>query len=316
MLSTAVRNTESSSLYMEMSPKLIVISGSPQGTVFSLDEDEVSIGREAVNQVRLVDPSVSRRHALIKRDCEHFKIVDLNSLNGTSVNGVPVLERLLEHGDHIAIGDVLLLLLLQASEEDTMRPRVDFDESKLATQSTVRLRRQDAFYLHPEKVLSVLPPTARVARDLNTLLKVSTIINSIQDLEKLQGRLLELILEVIPAERGVVLLAEGDSEELVPLATANRASDAGGTIRVSRTVSMQALREGVTIMCNDVSSDESLGPAASLVGAGVSAILCVPLVLWGKRLGVIYLDTGDAASGFDEHHLQLLTAIAGITAVT
>lgn len=300
---------------MEIAPKLIVISGSPQGTVFSLDEDEMSIGREAVNQVRLVHPSVSRRHALIKRDGEQFKLVDLNSLNGTSVNGVPVLERFLEHGDHIAIGDVMLLILLQASEEDAMPPRVDFDESKLATQSTVRLRRQDAFYLHPEKVLSVLPPTARIARDLNTLLKVSTVINSIQDLEKVQGRLLELILEVIPAERGVVLLAESDSEELVPLATANRASDAGGSIRVSRTVSMQALREGVAIMCNDVSADKSLGPAASLVGAGVSAILCVPLVLWGKRLGVIYLDTGDATSGFDEHHLQLLTAIAGIAAV-
>lgn len=315
MLGASVRDAESHSLYFEMAPKLIVISGLPQGIVFNVDEDEFSIGREAANQARLVDPSVSRRHALIKRDGGDFKLVDLNSFNGTSVNGVPVLERFLEHGDQVAIGDVLLLFLLQATEVDAPPPRVDFDESKLATQSTVRLRRQDAFYLHPEKVLAVLPPTARVARDLNTLLKISTVINSIQDLKKLQHRLLELLLEVIPAENGVVLLAEGDSEELVPSVTASRATEAGATLRVSRTVSTQALREGVAVMCNNVSTDESLGPAASLVGAGVSSILCVPLVLWGKRLGVIYLDTSDAAAGFDEHHLQLLTAIAGITAV-
>jgi transcriptional regulator with GAF, ATPase, and Fis domain len=316
MLGAAIHTPrESSNLDIEMAPKLIVIAGSPQGAVFILGEDELSIGREAVNQIRLVDPSVSRRHAIVKREDEHFKLVDLNSFNGTSVNGVPVLERLLEHGDQVAVGDVLLLFLLREAEDDANLPRVDFDDSQLATQSTVRLRRQDAFYLHPEKVLAILPPTARVARDLNTLLKISTVINAIQDLEKLQHRLLELLFEVIPAEHGVVLLAEGSSEELVPSATASSKTGAGSTILVSRTVSTQVLREGVAIMCNDVSTNEPIGPSESLVGAGISGILCVPLVLREKRLGVIYLDASDPAARFDEHHLQLLTAIAGIAAM-
>src|ERR1041385_7468385 len=96
-----------------MNPKLIVIAGPPQGATFELADTDVSIGREAINQICLVDPSVSRRHALLKREGDSFKVVDLESLNGTFVNEVPVSERLLEHGDRVAIGDILLLFLLQ-----------------------------------------------------------------------------------------------------------------------------------------------------------------------------------------------------------
>ena len=295
-----------------MTPKLIVITGSLQGTTFDLGGDESSVGREAGNDVCLLDPSVSRRHALIKKDGDRFKLVDLDSFNGTFVNGVPVSERLLQHADQITVGDVMLLFLLREVEEAAPAARVNFDDSKLVTQSTVRLRGQDAFYLHPEKVLSVLPPTARIARDLNTLLKISTAINSIQELGDLQRRLLELLLEVIPADRGVILLNEGEPEGLVPSATVSRSRDEG-PISVSRTVSAQVAREGVAVLCNDVAADESLGPAASLIASGVSSLLCVPLVLPEKNVGVIYMDAADAA--FDEQHLQLLTAIAGIAAV-
>jgi len=298
-----------------MTPKLISISGALQGTVFGLGEDELSIGREAVNQVRLVDPSVSRRHALISREGEQFKLVDLNSFNGTFVNGVPVLERILEHGDQVAVGDVLLLFLLHDPEEDEEPPRVDFDESCLETQSIVRLQRQDVFYLHPEKVLAVLPPTSRIARDLNTLLKISTFINSIQELDKLQQRVLELLLEVIPAERGAILLTGYDSEELTPTASVSRSQGVEETMRVSRTITAQVAREGVAVMSNDVSADASLGPAESLIGSNVRSLLCAPLMLPERNLGVIYLDTAEAAAAFDEHHLQLLTAVAGIAAV-
>jgi len=298
-----------------MLPKLIVISGSPQGAAFSLDHDEVSIGRVASNRICLVDPSVSRKHAVIKQENEQFKLIDLNSFNGTCVNGVPVLERALQHGDHVALGDVLLLFLQHEVEEDATPVRIDFDESKLATQSTVRLRQQDTLYLHPEKVLAILPPNARIARDLNTLLRISTSINAIEDLMELQRCLLELVLEVIPAEHGVVLLIDIAADELQPSAVRSSTTIGGKTVLVSRTVSTQVLREGVAMMLNNVSADESYGLSASLVDAGVSAILCVPLAFSEKPLGVIYLGAKDPAAHFSEEHLQLLTAIAYVAAM-
>jgi transcriptional regulator with GAF, ATPase, and Fis domain len=298
-----------------MPPKLIVISGSPSGAIFNLDHEETSFGREASNHVRLVDPSVSRKHAVIKHSDGHFKLLDLNSFNGTSVNGVPVLERDLQHGDHVALGDVLLLFLRHEVEEDVIPVRIDFDESELATQSTIRLRQQDALYLRPEKVLAILPPNARIARDLNTLLKISTSINAIEDLAELQRCLLELVLEAIPAERGVVLLTDGLADELQLSAIKSFTTAGVKAIVVSRTISTQVLREGVAMMFNNISADQGARPSASLVDAGISAILCVPLVFSEKALGLIYLDARDPAVGFSEEHLQLLTAIACVAAM-
>jgi Nif-specific regulatory protein len=297
-----------------MNPKLIVIAGASQGALFELDGDAVTVGREATNDVRLADASVSRRHCELLREGAHFKLVDLDSFNGTYVNGVPVSERVLEHGDHLAVGDILMLYAVQDAEE-AAPPPVRLDEGGFETRSVMLLRRQEAFYLQPEKVMSILPPTARVARDLNALLKISTAINSVQGLENLQRRLLELVLEVVPAERATILLLSGHGpDDLVPSVSLSRAPGGGEEISVSRTVALQSLREGATLLSNDLAASPHLDPGVSLAGE-VRALLCVPLAVLEKGLGVIYLDTRSGAVGFDEHHLQLATAIGGIAAV-
>ncbi|MCA1615222.1 MAG: sigma 54-interacting transcriptional regulator [Acidobacteria bacterium] len=296
-----------------MTPKLIAITGPVPGTVFDLTEDEVSIGREPTSSVRLVDTSVSRRHSLIKREGDCFKILDLDSFNGTYVNGLPVIEQSLKHGDQIAVGNVLLFFLVDDAEEEVVRPSVQFADANFVTQSTIMLRRQDAFYLKPEKVLTALPPTARIGRDLNALLKISTAVNSISNCDELQRRLLEMILEIVPAERGAILLVAEGSEEFVSSVSSGKLSGPDETIRVSRTAALRAMREGAGVLCNDISTDAALGPAESLQGAEVRALMCVPLALPQKTLGVIYLDTGNMVMAFDEHHLQMVTAIAGIS---
>ena len=70
----------------------------------------------------------------------------------------------------------------------------------------------------------------------------------------------------------------------------------------------------VAILSNDFVENENSG-SPSLVAARVSSLLCVPLVAFDKPLGAIYLDTSSRVAQFDEAHLQLLTAIAGIAAV-
>src|SRR5437016_2057033 len=102
---------------LPIKPRLIAISGSFRGTTIAIDADETSIGRDRENVVRLDHPSVSRRHCLIKRDREQITISDLDSYNGTFVNGVPVEEQVLAHGDQIEIGDIFLLFLMHEDEE-------------------------------------------------------------------------------------------------------------------------------------------------------------------------------------------------------
>jgi Nif-specific regulatory protein len=70
----------------------------------------------------------------------------------------------------------------------------------------------------------------------------------------------------------------------------------------------------VALLSNDLFATEGLSDAPSLVEASVCSVLCVPLIIFDKSLGVIYLDTSDRTARFDEGHLQLLTAIAHISA--
>jgi transcriptional regulator with GAF, ATPase, and Fis domain len=303
-----------------MDPNLIVISGVLRGTTFTLLEDEAFLGREPANSLCINEPSISRQHCRITRVKDssageegRFTILDLDSYNGTFVNGLPIKEQQLAHGDQIAVGDLTLLFLLHETEA-APHPATQSDEGNLITRSTVRLRAEDALYLRPDRVLAELPATARVARDLNSLLKISTTINLISDLRPLQRELLQLILEVIPAEREAILLVDGSQEAFASIYGWNRLRGQDDSIKVSQTITNQVLREGVALLSNDLFETEGLGERPSLVEARVCSVLCVPLVFLKKQLGVIYLDTSDPVARFDEGHLQLLTAIAGIAA--
>jgi Nif-specific regulatory protein len=298
-----------------MNPRLVAIAGPLKGTILTLSEDEVSIGRESSNQLCISDLSLSRRHCLIKGAAGQFTISDLNSLNGTFVNGVPVKERILAHGDQIKIGDSVLCFLLEENEVAPTTSSVQLDEGKLVSQSTVQLRMQDALYLHPEKALAVLPLTARLVRDLNALLRISTAINSIRSRGALLRQLMELIFEVIPAERGAILLTEEHQEGFSSVFTWDRRLGPDQPIQASRTICRQVLGEGVAILSNDVRESESFRFADSLIASPVRSLLVVPLIVLEEVLGVIYLDTSDPMDRFDEEDLQLLTAIAGMAAV-
>lgn len=298
-----------------MGSRLIAITGALKGTVFALTEKESSVGREASNSITLSDPSVSRRHCLIKERAGKFEITDLNSFNGTFVNGVPIEQHPLEHGDQIAVGDILLLFLLD-EEIDLPDPYVvQLDEADLVTRSTIRLQREDALYLSPERVLAALPATARIGRDLNALLKISTIVNSIRNLKQLQQQLLAAIFEVLPARRGVILLVGKNPDEVISLFGCDKATQTEQPISVSRTVTSLVMREGAAILSNDICESAALAQAESLVAFNVKSVLCVPLIFFDTVIGVIYLDSNDALSRFDERHLQLMTAISVIAAV-
>jgi len=87
-------------------------------------------------------------------------------------------------------------------------------------------------------------------------------------------------------------------------------------VNVSRTVVERVIRGGVTVLVNDIATSDSLRTAESLVTARISSLMCVPLMVIENIIGVIYLDTSDPLVRFDEGHLQLLMAIAGIAAVS
>jgi transcriptional regulator with GAF, ATPase, and Fis domain len=297
-----------------MNPKLIITTGPLRGTIFDLSEEEITVGRDPSNQICLPDLSVSRHHCIIKKEAGQFYIIDLHSFNGTLVNSIQVDQQPLTHGAQIAVGDILLLFLEDGNAEPAMS-LVQLDENDIVTGSTIRLFREEALYLNPEEISAALAPTARIACNLNTLLKISTIINSTRSSMKLQEQLLRLIFEVIPTERGAILLVGKNGRDIVSLIGYDKTEAQKQPVKVSKTITDQVIREGAAIIANDVRENEAFNTAQSLISFQTRSLLCVPLEILGSVRGVIYLDTINPNVKFDEDHLQLMMAIANIAAV-
>ncbi|HUA14840.1 MAG TPA: sigma 54-interacting transcriptional regulator [Verrucomicrobiae bacterium] len=298
-----------------MQPRLLAISGPLKDSTIPLSEVEATLGRDPTNTVAVVDPSVSRKHCRLYREEDgRFQIKDLDSRNGTMVNGVTVKEQWLHHGDEIAIGDSLFLFLLEEEGRAIVPSRVEFDEGRPTTETKL-IHPKEVVYLQPDRLLRELPATSPLARNLSALLKISRVVHAIRDLEDLQAQLLDLIFEVVPASRGAILLAEGTAQEFSSLYARTRQAGQPQLVRVSRTVARQVLKETVAILGVDVPASGQLRDVESLASSEVRSLLCVPLTVFQRVIGCIYLDTTNPASRFNEDHLQLMAAIAGISAV-
>jgi hypothetical protein len=86
-----------------------VLEGLERGRVFAELDAPVTIGREEDNHIQLNDDRVSRFHAKLQADGDRVILTDLDSTNGTRVNGHPVQIRVLQPGDLVTIGRCLLL---------------------------------------------------------------------------------------------------------------------------------------------------------------------------------------------------------------
>ena len=297
-----------------MRPRLLALSGPLKDSTIALSAGEITIGREASNGIAITDPSVSRKHCLLSGQDGKFHVRDLASRNGTLVNGAAIEERRLEHGDEIATGDSSFLFLVEDEELAPAVGRVEFEEAQFTAETTI-LHPRDVVYLQPDRLLRELPATSRVARNLNALLKISRILHAIRDLNELQGQLLDLIFEVVPAGRGAILLADKEGQHFNSLFARMRQAGQAQSVTVSRTIARQVLEQGVAILGSDVPGSEELRDVASLAASQVRSLLCVPLTVFERVIGCIYLDSDSLSNRLLEDHLQLVTAIAGISAV-
>jgi Nif-specific regulatory protein len=288
-----------------MNPRLTAIAGRLKGSIFTIEDLPVVIGRDTTATLCIADASVSRRHSQIEKEEEDFVILDLESLNGTFINDVPVKRRKLAHGDRVRIGDSQFIFLRHEGDVNSKSSEVRFDDGQIISGSTLQVRFNDALYL--------------MARDLSALMKVSTTINAIRGVEELQKTLLELLFEVVPAERGAILLIDpspqGDEKEFGSVFGLDRRRGQDESISVSRTVTKWVLHHGESLLISNQNDAKGFEGSDSLLEQRPGSVLCVPLVMLGRTLGVIYLDTKEPDTLFDKDHLQLVSAISAITAV-
>jgi Nif-specific regulatory protein len=276
-----------------MGAVLVGTDGPSRGRLVLLGEAEVSVGRDEGNSVAIDDVAASRRHFIIRLVGKHFQLRDLDSRNGTLVNGVLVQERLLEDNDEIRVGGSVFLFKRSATEATS--PGGKPGEPQPAADTTV-LRSSDSIYLNPKKVEERLIPTDRTAQGIHILLRISQALQSAQTLETLELQLLELLLEAVPADRGAILLSVAGGSPF----GLERGSGEARPVEIPGALIRRVLDERVTILT------DRAGPG----GLERSRLLGVPLMCFERMEGVLYLEAGTTA--FDNAHLELTAAVGSV----
>ena len=183
-------------------PEISVQTADGSKERFALAKARISIGRSRESDIFLPDQWLSRHHAEIQQRGDGYYLLDLKSKNGTLLNGEPLAqERRLRHGDVITLGEHVLTYSAEvgaADEEEDHEPegtRV-FSAKELSDISTKPS-------IDPEEL-------ARQNRVLGILSKAATALVVHRPLSELFEHVLDLLFQAIPAERGAILLLQGE----------------------------------------------------------------------------------------------------------
>jgi Nif-specific regulatory protein len=278
-----------------VNPRLVAISGPLEGTVRAITDGPLSLGRDTANQIMIGDSAVSRQHCTISQVSPGvYEISDLESHNGTFVNGVQINRTPIRHGDRIRVG-TSEFVFLTGQDDDAQPPGI-------GTQTTRGML--TAVFLDQRSGLPANPSgIGRMARDLSAFFKIANLVNSFHDVDTLQHELLALIFEVIPAAQGAIVLQANANEEANPPCTWHRGGQATQKMAIREEWTQRAMWERCAVFtAASTASDEH--------------VLCVPLVAVENILGVIYLTAPPTTEPFGEDHAYFLTSVSRIAAVS
>jgi sigma-B regulation protein RsbU (phosphoserine phosphatase) len=165
----------------------------------------------------------------------------------------------------------------------------------------------------PERFSNFLTGNAdRDSRNVNILLQTIAAVNSNLELETLIVNVVDLTLELTGAERGILLLYEGDRLR-VRKARDNRRRDLPPNIVFSHTVPASVARDGKPVIRLDAGE---IDPSKSMVDLRLMTVMCVPLRVGDRITGCLYVDSQGKNKDFTKQDLTLLNALAYQVAIT
>lgn len=304
-------------------PSLFVIRGNDQGSRFELDQQPAGVGRDAANLVQLHDTEVSRHHAEVRWADKDHVLVDLNSSNGTFVNGRRIKQHRLASGDQVQMGSTLMLYTGPADERDEnlvgsvaiASPQQTGDRSQIV-HSVTQAEGSAIFRMGADGPNSWL---ARARSNLQVMYDMAMTISHTLDIDQLLNRLMDLVFQWVAADRGCIMLLDHDTKRLEPKVRRTRKGVREETITISKTILDYVMDRNEGVLTSDARQDERWNPAASILQAGIREAICVPMQGRYDVVGVIYVDTSTSpqevvlqggATKFREDHLKLLIAIA------
>ncbi len=274
----------------------------------ALDQDRVTLGRSAQNQLSYPDDvGLSRQHLAIIRKDDNWFVEDLGSKNGTMLNGEPLKMQMPFHpGDRVAAGH----LTIEFAGAEPFIPAntvvfVENEDTSPTTATTVEANLTAVLGtpdedLNKTNVMTGNPQTwalIRAGRELAGHRPLSELFEVIMDLS----------MEAVMAGRGVLMTVEGNELRV-------RAARGAG-FQISTTVRDRVLRDKKSILVRDAQLDQHLRQHMSIVEQKVRSILAVPLQTNDRVIGLIYLDSPNHIREFSREDLNLLTVMANVAAI-
>ncbi len=259
-------------------PHLLVKSGPDAGRRFSLAESVISVGRHSSNAISLADDRVSRQHLEIRNTPAGFRVSDLESGNGTLVNGRSITDHDLADGDEITIGDTVFIF---------------HDEATRFRSSIVR----------------TVPESAgpQILANLGVLYEAATVVSQILDVDELLGRILDLVMTATHADHAAALLNDTGTGELMPQVVR---SSTEADFAFSRTIVDYVTRERQGVLATDAATDARFAGGESIARHSLREVICVPMRGRHDTVGVIFLDKLSSQAKFTGDHLNLAVALA------
>ncbi|WP_437603845.1 AAA family ATPase [Sorangium sp. So ce590] len=158
--------------------------------------------------------------------------------------------------------------------------------------------------------------------DVNTAVRAAQALSSELDPERVVGRLMELVLESAGAQRGVLLLVEGEELSVVARLSVEGARIETGlseplaqSDEVARTVVRYVARTSEPVVLDDARADARFAADPYLASHPVLSLLSLPLAHRGRLRGVLYLEHREAPAAFPERRVELLSVLAAQAAI-
>ncbi|MCI0332821.1 MAG: sigma 54-interacting transcriptional regulator [Planctomycetes bacterium] len=325
-----------------MTAYLVIREGSKWTDVFRLvDGESVTIGRAPTNTIVVKDERCSRNHAEVFQSQGQWTLRDLDSRNGTLIDGQRVHhDYQLQAGDIVRIGNSQLAFVhdlsqafpdsnsvlrsAQAVQQDDIRdetvgPRDDESVLETYEATTITHRRGQSRFLEPPEEEDVDVSLPKVGRAAANLCRLAFELAKASDVVTLANVALDGLFEGTQVDAGGVLLHARRPSPKPPIdnleVIASRSDSAHRYHRVSQFLSTTVMREGQAVLARNVMDDSQLGSRDSKGDILATSVICAPIRSEGKVLGVIHLYSTDAGKTTDPDDLEFTLAVADTVAV-
>lgn len=279
----------------------------------SLYKPLFTIGRLSDNDLQLDDPYVSRHHAEIAFDGTNYIFRDKGSTSGSFVNTNKVSgDQILNSGDKVSLGRRNGLDLNFEWSQDSSISRISAAQKVVEDDDSPHfmsiIDHRQTRYLNTSLIQQQKSSSNVIVDRLKALYEITSAILSIRSRDELASKLLDLVFEALPADRGVILLA--DDKGLSIKASKHRDPNNQASVQPSTTVVNRVFTENVATLSIDAHSDSRFALQKSIIVQAIRSVMCAPISSSANVWGVCYVDNLHNQKNFQEEELEFLMAVA------